>query len=56
MSRILKVLILSLFITTTSMAGSDGKKELSKNNNGQVKDCFEAVSYTHLTLPTKRIV
>ena len=44
MSRILKVLILSLFITTTSMAGSDGKKELSKNNNGQVKDCFEGVN------------
>ena len=76
------------------MAGSDGQNELSRNTNGQVKDCFEGinravfsfnegldnlliepiakgyrslpaplrsgtsnvVSYTHLTLPTKRIV
>ena len=44
MSRILRVLILSLFVTTSSMAGSDGKKELSKNNNGQVKDCFEGIN------------
>ena len=41
MSRIFKVLILSLFMTTSSIAGSDGENELSKNTNGQVKDCFE---------------
>jgi len=44
MSRIIKVLILSLFVTTASMAGSDGTKELSKNANGQVKDCFEGIN------------
>ena len=44
MSRIFKVLIVSLFITTSSMAGSDGQNELSKKTNGEVKDCFETVN------------
>ena len=44
MSRILKVLILSLFVATSSMAGSDGQNEMSKNTNGEIKDCFETVN------------
>ena len=44
MSRIFKVLILSLFIATSSMAGSDGQNELSKKTNGETKDCFETVN------------
>ena len=44
MSRILRVVFLSLFIATSSIAGSDGQNELSKNTNGQVKDCFETVN------------
>ena len=44
MSRIFKVIILSLFVATASMAGSDGQNELSKNTNGEVKDCFESVN------------
>ena len=44
MNRIFKVLILSLFLATSSMAGSDGQNELSKNTNGEVKDCFETVN------------
>ena len=44
MSRIFKVLILSLFVATSSMAGSDGQNELSKNTNGEIKDCFETVN------------
>lgn len=44
MSKIFKVIILSLFLTTSSMAGSDGQNELSKNTNGEVKDCFETVN------------
>ena len=44
MSRIFRVVILSLFIATSSMAGSDGQNELSKNTNGQVKDCFEGIN------------
>ena len=26
------------------MAGSDGQNELSKNSNGNVKDCFETIN------------
>ncbi len=44
MCRIFKVLILSLFIATSSMAGSDGQNEMSKNTNGEIKDCFETVN------------
>ena len=44
MSRIFKVIILSLFITTSAIAGSDGQNELSKNTNGEVKDCFEKLN------------
>ena len=44
MSKIFKVIVFSLFLTTSSMAGSDGQNELSKNNNGEVKDCFETVN------------
>ena len=35
---------MSLFMATSSIAGSDGQNELSKNTNGQVKDCFEKVN------------
>ena len=31
-------------MATSSVAGSDGQNELSKNTNGQVKDCFEKVN------------
>tara|TARA_B100000902_G_scaffold38351_1_gene45590 strand:+ start:45 stop:824 length:780 start_codon:yes stop_codon:yes gene_type:complete len=44
MSKIFKVIILSLLIATSSLAGSDGQNELSKNTNGEVKDCFETVN------------
>ena len=44
MIRIFKVLILSLFIATSSMAGSDGQNELSKKTNGEIKDCFEKLN------------
>ena len=44
MHRIFKVLIISLVLTSTSFAGSDGQNELSKNPNGEVKDCFETVN------------
>ena len=44
MSKIFQVIILSLFFATSSMAGSDGQNELSKNTNGEVKDCFETVN------------
>ena len=44
MNKILASMILSLLIATSSIAGSDGQNELSKNNNGQVKDCFEKIN------------
>ncbi len=44
MNRIFKVLIISLFFTSSSLAGSDGQNELSKNPNGEVKDCFETIN------------
>ena len=44
MYRLLKVLIISIFVFSPSFAGSDGQNDLSKNSNGQVKDCFEGVN------------
>ena len=44
MFRILRIFIISLFIGTSSFAGSDGQNELSKESNGQVKDCFEGIN------------
>ena len=44
MYRILRIFIISLFIATSSFAGSDGQNELSKESNGQVKDCFEGIN------------
>ncbi len=44
MDRLFKVIIISLFLSSSSLAGSDGKNELSKNPNGEIKDCFETVN------------
>ena len=44
MYRILIIFIISLFIAKSSLAGSDGQNELSKESNGQVKDCFEGIN------------
>jgi len=44
MCRLLKILIISYFIVNPSFAGSDGQNELSKDSNGQVKDCFEGIN------------
>ena len=44
MYRILRILIIFMILSSSSLAGSDGKEELSKNSNGQVKDCFETIN------------
>ena len=44
MSKIIGAIFISILITTSSIAGSDGTKDLSKNSNGEVKDCFESVN------------
>ena len=44
MNKLLKIFIISIFLTSSSYAGSDGQNELSKNKNGEVKDCFEGLN------------
>ncbi len=44
MYRFLRILILSTLISSSAIAGSDGKNEMSKNSNGEVKDCFEGLN------------
>ncbi len=41
---LLTLFVLSSLISFSAYAGSDGQNELSKNNNGQVKDCFEGIN------------
>jgi len=44
MFRVLKILFITVFISTSSLAGSDGQNDLSKKENGEVKDCFETIN------------
>tara|TARA_Y100000590_G_C15699575_1_gene1006322 strand:- start:665 stop:1450 length:786 start_codon:yes stop_codon:yes gene_type:complete len=44
MKKILCLLVLGLFITINSHAGSDGQNEISKNSNKEVKDCFVSLN------------
>jgi len=44
MKRLFKILIISAFLASPSLAGTDGQNELSKNSNGEVKDCFENIN------------
>jgi len=44
MLRYFKLLIVLLLLSNNSFAGSDGKNDLSKKENGQVKDCFEGIN------------
>ena len=44
MNRLFKIIIISLFLSSSSLAGSDGTNELSKNPNGEIKDCFETIN------------
>ena len=41
---LLTLFVLSSLISFSAYAGSDGQNELSKNTNGQVKDCFEGIN------------
>ena len=38
------LLILSCFISFSAYAGSEGKEELSKKTNPEVKECFESLN------------
>ena len=44
MFKLFKILFISLFLATSSLAGSDGQNNLSKKNDGEVKDCFEGLN------------
>ena len=44
MNKVFKVLVISLYLTSSSLAGSSGQEELSNNTNGEVKDCFESIN------------
>ena len=44
MKKIGLILFILTFLTTTVSAGSDGENALSKNQNGEVKDCFEGIN------------
>ena len=46
MKKVIFLVLVSFLISFSSIAGTDGNKELSKNSNGngQVQDCFEGVN------------
>ena len=44
MNKVFKVLVIFLYFTSSSLAGSSGQEELSNNTNGEVKDCFETIN------------
>ena len=44
MKKILCFLIIGLFLSVNANAGNDGKNEISKSSNGEVKDCFEGLN------------
>ena len=41
MKKLSVYLIISIFVSLSSFAGSDGTNDFSKKTNGEVKDCFE---------------
>tara|TARA_B100000029_G_scaffold59668_1_gene53682 strand:+ start:958 stop:1743 length:786 start_codon:yes stop_codon:yes gene_type:complete len=44
MKKVVIVILFSLLLSSASSAGTDGQNELSKNSNGEVKDCFEQIN------------
>ena len=44
MIKILGIIIISLFLSTSSYADTDGSIDLSKKNNVETKDCFEKIN------------
>ena len=44
MIKILGIIIISLFLSTSSYADTDGNIDLSKKNNFETKDCFEKIN------------
>ena len=44
MKKIISFFLLLFFLTFNSYAGTDGTNKMSKNSNGETKDCFEGLN------------
>ena len=44
MKKLLGIILLVFLLSTNANAGSNGQDDLSKNKNGEVKDCFESIN------------
>ena len=44
MKKLLGIILLVFLLSANANAGSDGQDDLSKNKNGEVKDCFERIN------------
>ena len=44
MKKLLGIILLVFLLSSNANAGSDGQDDLSKNKNGEVKDCFESIN------------
>ena len=44
MKKLLEIILLVFLLSINANAGSDGQDDLSKNKNGEVKDCFERIN------------
>ena len=44
MKKLLGIILLVFLLSANANAGSDGQDDLSKNKNGEVKDCFESIN------------
>ena len=44
MKKLLGTILLVFLLSANANAGSDGQDDLSKNKNGEVKDCFESIN------------
>ena len=44
MEKIFFLISLVCFFSVNALGGTDGSKELTKNSNGEVKDCFEGIN------------
>ena len=44
MKKIITYIFVSLFISLSCIAGTDGENKMSKSSNGETKDCFEGLN------------
>ena len=44
MKKIIIYIFISLFVSFSGIAGTDGENKMSKSSNGEIKDCFEGLN------------